>query len=158
MPKFLHTLGSLLPAALDFGPGKRKKKICLFGADTSGKTTFLYRLKLGYAVTTIPTIGFNVETVPWTVGAGGRRDGKGEGKQQEWEFDFYDVGGEFCFNCLWVVVVARVVLGFCCMMNRLVVSLVVDGPRCFHGEQYACQSTWLMHATLLCLVLEDASW
>lgn len=42
------------------------------------------------------------------------------------------------------------------MMNRLVVSLVVDGPGCFHGEQYACQSTWLMHATLLCLVLEDA--
>lgn len=29
----------------------------------SGKTTILYRLQIGEVVTTIPTIGFNVETV-----------------------------------------------------------------------------------------------
>lgn len=28
----------------------------------TGKTTILYKLKLGEIVTTIPTIGFNVET------------------------------------------------------------------------------------------------
>ena len=30
-----------------------------------GKTTILYKLKLGEIVTTIPTIGFNVETVEY---------------------------------------------------------------------------------------------
>ena len=33
------------------------------GLDAAGKTTILYKLKLGEIVTTIPTIGFNVETV-----------------------------------------------------------------------------------------------
>jgi hypothetical protein len=31
----------------------------------TGKTTVLYKLKLGEIVTTIPTIGFNVETVQY---------------------------------------------------------------------------------------------
>lgn len=35
----------------------------MVGLDAAGKTTILYRLKLGEVVTTIPTIGFNVETV-----------------------------------------------------------------------------------------------
>ncbi|KAG2495518.1 hypothetical protein HYH03_006461 [Edaphochlamys debaryana] len=35
----------------------------MLGLDASGKTTVLYRLKLGEIVTTIPTIGFNVETI-----------------------------------------------------------------------------------------------
>ena len=30
-----------------------------------GKTTILYRLQVGEVVTTIPTIGFNVETVTY---------------------------------------------------------------------------------------------
>ena len=38
-------------------------RILFFGLDCSGKTTFLYKLALGEVVTTIPTIGFNVETV-----------------------------------------------------------------------------------------------
>ena len=33
------------------------------GLDAAGKTTILYKLKLGKVVTTIPTIGFNVETL-----------------------------------------------------------------------------------------------
>lgn len=35
----------------------------VLGLDATGKTTILYKLKLGEVVTTIPTIGFNVETV-----------------------------------------------------------------------------------------------
>ena len=35
----------------------------MVGLDAAGKTTILYKLKLGEVVTTIPTIGFNVETV-----------------------------------------------------------------------------------------------
>lgn len=37
--------------------------ILMLGLDASGKTTLLYRLKLGEVITTIPTIGFNVEEV-----------------------------------------------------------------------------------------------
>lgn len=39
-----------------------KRKV---GLDAAGKTTILYKLKLGEVVTTIPTIGFNVETVEY---------------------------------------------------------------------------------------------
>ena len=38
-------------------------KILMLGLDASGKTTILYKLKLGQSVNTIPTAGFNVETV-----------------------------------------------------------------------------------------------
>jgi len=37
----------------------------MLGLDAAGKTTILYRLKLGEVVTTVPTIGFNVETVEY---------------------------------------------------------------------------------------------
>lgn len=48
------------------------------GLDAAGKTTILYRLKVGEIVTAIPTIGFNVEAVQyknisltlWDVGGG----------------------------------------------------------------------------------------
>jgi GTPase SAR1 family protein len=33
----------------------------LIGTDAAGKTTILYQLKLNEVITTIPTIGFNVE-------------------------------------------------------------------------------------------------
>ncbi|ETO03702.1 ADP-ribosylation factor [Reticulomyxa filosa] len=42
---------------------KEEKRILTVGLDAAGKTTILYKLKLGEVVTTIPTIGFNVETV-----------------------------------------------------------------------------------------------
>ncbi len=44
----------------------------------SGKTTILYKLKLGDTVTTIPTIGFNVETVEY----------------KNIRFTMWDVGGQ----------------------------------------------------------------
>eukprot|EP00408_Alexandrium_pacificum_P023631 CAMPEP_0171184808 /NCGR_PEP_ID=MMETSP0790-20130122/15974_1 /TAXON_ID=2925 /ORGANISM="Alexandrium catenella, Strain OF101" /LENGTH=143 /DNA_ID=CAMNT_0011649805 /DNA_START=93 /DNA_END=520 /DNA_ORIENTATION=- len=37
----------------------------MVGLDAAGKTTVLYRLKLGDAVTTVPTIGFNVEKLEY---------------------------------------------------------------------------------------------
>jgi small GTP-binding protein len=37
----------------------------LIGLDAVGKTSILYKLKLGEVVTTIPTIGFNVETITY---------------------------------------------------------------------------------------------
>ena len=37
----------------------------ILGLDGAGKTTILYRLQVGEVVTTIPTIGFNVEQVQY---------------------------------------------------------------------------------------------
>ena len=45
--------------------GKTELKILMLGLDAAGKTTILYKLKLGDVITTIPTIGFNVETVEY---------------------------------------------------------------------------------------------
>ena len=44
---------------------KEERRILMVGLDAAGKTTILYKLKLGEVVTTIPTIGFNVESVEY---------------------------------------------------------------------------------------------
>lgn len=45
--------------------GLREYKIIMLGLDAAGKTTILYKLKLGEIVTTIPTIGFNLESLEY---------------------------------------------------------------------------------------------
>ncbi|KAF0899820.1 hypothetical protein E2562_024854 [Oryza meyeriana var. granulata] len=45
--------------------GNREARILVLGLDNAGKTTILYRLQMGEVVSTIPTIGFNVETVQY---------------------------------------------------------------------------------------------
>lgn len=55
------------------------------GLDAAGKTTILYKLKLGEIVTTIPTIGFNVETVEY----------------KNICFTVWDVGGQDRIRPLW---------------------------------------------------------
>ncbi|CCO66001.1 ADP-ribosylation factor [Bathycoccus prasinos] len=55
------------------------------GLDAAGKTTILYKLKLGEIVTTIPTIGFNVETVEY----------------KNISFTVWDVGGQDKIRPLW---------------------------------------------------------
>uniref|UniRef100_A0A915IY66 ADP-ribosylation factor-like protein 1 n=1 Tax=Romanomermis culicivorax TaxID=13658 RepID=A0A915IY66_ROMCU len=47
--------------------GSKEMRILILGLDGAGKTTILYRLQVGEVVTTIPTIGFNVEQV-WDLG------------------------------------------------------------------------------------------
>jgi GTPase SAR1 family protein len=37
----------------------------MLGLDAAGKTTILYKLKLADSVNTIPTVGFNVESVKY---------------------------------------------------------------------------------------------
>jgi hypothetical protein len=41
----------------------RNLRVVVLGLDAAGKTTALYRMHLGEVVHTIPTIGFNVETI-----------------------------------------------------------------------------------------------
>jgi len=65
--------------------GKKEMRILMVGLDAAGKTTILYKLKLGEIVTTIPTIGFNVETVEF----------------QNISFTVWDVGGQDKIRPLW---------------------------------------------------------
>jgi len=51
--------------ALSLLRSRRELRLLMVGLDAAGKTTILYKLKLGEIVTTIPTIGFNVETVEY---------------------------------------------------------------------------------------------
>ncbi|KAG2605460.1 hypothetical protein PVAP13_4NG075476 [Panicum virgatum] len=39
------------------------KEVVMLGLDAAGKTTILYRLHVGEVLSTVPTIGFNVEKV-----------------------------------------------------------------------------------------------
>jgi hypothetical protein len=44
--------------------GRKEMRILMVGLDAAGKTTILYKLKLGEIVTTIPTIGQSFP-YPW---------------------------------------------------------------------------------------------
>ncbi|KAL7062350.1 hypothetical protein AAHC03_01658 [Spirometra sp. Aus1] len=65
--------------------GKKNMRILMVGLDAAGKTTILYKLKLGEVVTTIPTIGFNVEAVEYN----------------NISFTVWDVGGQDKIRPLW---------------------------------------------------------
>merc|ERR1712093_566468 len=61
----IHTMGLSVSKLLSGLFGKKEMRILMVGLDAAGKTTILYKLKLGEIVTTIPTIGFNVEAVEY---------------------------------------------------------------------------------------------
>jgi len=64
---------------------KQDMRILMVGLDAAGKTTILYRFKLGEVVTTIPTIGFNVETLEY----------------KNLCFTVWDIGGQDKIRKLW---------------------------------------------------------
>ena len=43
----------------------KEMRVLMLGLDSAGKTTILYKLKSGQNVNTVPTVGFNVETVTY---------------------------------------------------------------------------------------------
>ena len=45
--------------------GNREMRVVMLGLDAAGKTTILYKLHIGEVLTTVPTIGFNVEKVTY---------------------------------------------------------------------------------------------
>ncbi len=65
--------------------GGRPRRVVFLGLDAAGKTTVLYKLNIGEVVHTIPTIGFNVETV----------------KHGNLEFSCWDIGGQKKIRALW---------------------------------------------------------
>jgi len=65
--------------------GSKEMRLLMLGLDAAGKTTILYKLKLNQGVTTIPTVGFNVETVTY----------------KNVKFNVWDVGGQDKIRPLW---------------------------------------------------------
>ena len=65
--------------------GKHPSKIVMVGLDAAGKTTVLYKLKLGEVITTAPTIGFNVESVQY----------------KKLDMTVWDIGGQDILRKLW---------------------------------------------------------
>ena len=81
MGNFMSQLKGLLE-----GLGKHEARILMLGLDAAGKTTILYKLKLNETVSSIPTIGFNVETVS---------------PVKNLSFTVWDVGGQDKIRPLW---------------------------------------------------------
>uniref|UniRef100_A0A3P9KNC5 ADP-ribosylation factor 5 n=1 Tax=Oryzias latipes TaxID=8090 RepID=A0A3P9KNC5_ORYLA len=78
-------MGALISSIFSRFVSKDPFRILMVGLDGAGKTTILYKLKLGEVVTTIPTIGFNVETVEY----------------KNISFTAWDVGGQNRIRLLW---------------------------------------------------------
>merc|ERR1712217_437097 len=79
------TMGLLMSKVWGRIVSKTEMRILMVGLDAAGKTTILYKLHLGEVVTTIPTIGFNVETVEY----------------KNINFTVWDVGGQDRIRRLW---------------------------------------------------------
>eukprot|EP01062_Namystynia_karyoxenos_P021393 TRINITY_DN1813_c0_g2_i14.p3 TRINITY_DN1813_c0_g2~~TRINITY_DN1813_c0_g2_i14.p3 ORF type:complete len:213 (+),score=100.09 TRINITY_DN1813_c0_g2_i14:84-641(+) len=65
--------------------GPREVRMLMVGLDAAGKTTILYKLKLGDLIQSVPTIGFNLETVEY----------------QNVKFTVWDIGGQDRLRLLW---------------------------------------------------------
>jgi small GTP-binding protein len=78
-------MGQLLSTAWLRLFGMKDMKILMVGLDAAGKTTILYKLKLNELVTTIPTIGFNVDRIEY----------------RNINFTIWDVGGQEKIRPLW---------------------------------------------------------
>lgn len=78
-------MGLLLSRIYDSFYGM-EARILLLGLDAAGKTTLLYKLKLNETTFTIPTVGFNVQTVQ---------------SFNNVTFTMWDVGGQQRIRALW---------------------------------------------------------
>jgi len=65
--------------------GFKDARLMMVGLDAAGKTTILYKIKLGEVVTTIPTVGFNVETFEY----------------KNLKMTVWDIGGQDKIRKLW---------------------------------------------------------
>merc|ERR1711957_353350 len=80
-----NTMGFAMSKVWDRLVGKQEMRLLMLGLDAAGKTTVLYKLTLGEVVTTIPTVGFNVETLAY----------------KNLNFTVWDIGGQDKIRRLW---------------------------------------------------------
>lgn len=78
-------MGSVFSSILGRLWGSKEVRILILGLDGAGKTTILYRFQIGEVVTTIPTVGFNVETVSY----------------KNIKFQVWDLGGQTSIRPYW---------------------------------------------------------
>ncbi|KAF8520118.1 ADP-ribosylation factor family-domain-containing protein [Gautieria morchelliformis] len=84
----ISSLLSSLSSLTRWGKGQDVRILMLgvsSSCDAAGKTTILYRLQIGEVVSTIPTIGFNVETVQY----------------KNISFQVWDLGGQSSIRPYW---------------------------------------------------------
>ena len=85
--KRLHVMGNFLSSVWTKLLGHGDVRILMVGLDNAGKTTILYQLKFGKVISSVPTIGFNVETVSY----------------KNISFTVWDIGGQDKIRNLWRV-------------------------------------------------------
>lgn len=78
-------MGNAFRKAFDRLFGNREMRVVMLGLDAAGKTTILYKLHIGEVLSTVPTIGFNVEKVQY----------------KNVIFTVWDVGGQEKLRPLW---------------------------------------------------------
>lgn len=78
-------MGLSISSLFDSLFAKKPIRMLMIGLDGAGKTTILYKLKLGEVISTIPTIGFNVENVVY----------------KNLSFTVWDIGGQTKIRNLW---------------------------------------------------------
>lgn len=81
-------MGNSLRTLIDgwfVGPADTQTNIMMLGIDNAGKTSILYRLKLGEVITTVPTVGFTIDTLEY----------------KSLKFTVWDVCGQTKFRPLW---------------------------------------------------------
>jgi len=78
-------MGACLGCAQKMGKRSKNKKVLLVGLDGAGKTTILYKLTLDEIVSTIPTVGLNIESIEY----------------RDLEFQCWDLGGQKKIRDIW---------------------------------------------------------
>ena len=78
-------MGSMIAKMMDRLFEKKEARILMLGLDAAGKTTILFKMKLGEVVQSIPTIGFNVETIEF----------------KNCKLNVWDVGGQDKIRPMW---------------------------------------------------------
>jgi len=79
-------MGALITKIMNsLSMGKTKTRLLMLGLDGAGKTTVLYKLKLDEYISTVPTVGFNVETIEY----------------KNLNMTIWDVGGQTQIRRLW---------------------------------------------------------
>merc|ERR1712096_5045 len=117
--------------------GKKQMRILMVGLDAAGKTTILYKLKLGEIVTTIPTIGFNVETVEY----------------KNICFTVWDVGGQDKIRPLWRHYFQNTQassLWWTVMTGSGSKNLLMNSRRCCRRTSCGMQCCWYLPTSRTC--------
>ena len=89
LPIYIHLvvlqMGGYFSSIIEWASFGKHAQILILGLDASGKTTIINRLKTGTHAVTVPTIGFNSETIEFN----------------NLTFHAWDIGGQDSIRKLW---------------------------------------------------------